>query len=87
MVLAIISELQCLDSVGRAGAEAGPQLQQDITLGLSLELETVSHVERLVYAFKALSSQNSFGPKSRGFQWIPTQSRMMSSCPRQSYWI
>lgn len=43
--------------------EAYPQLEQDVALGLSLELETVPPVESYVYTFKARSSQNSFGPK------------------------
>lgn len=56
-------------TLGRAGVE--PQLQQDVTLGLSLELGTIPRMESLVYAFKALSSQNSFGPTCCDFQWIP----------------
>ena len=58
-------------TLGGAGVEPGPRLQQDVTLGLSLELGTVPWMESLVYAFKALSSQNSLGPKCCDFQWIP----------------
>lgn len=72
-------------TLGRAGVE--PQSQQDVTLGLSLKLGTVRRMGSLVYAFKALSSQNSSGPTCCDFQWIPIWSGMMSSCSWQSYWI
>ena len=72
------TSVSCL--CGSTGAEAGPQLDQGVALGLSLELETDPPVENYVYAFKALSAQIHLDPKVMGF------SRMLSSCLRRISW-
>lgn len=63
------TSVSCL--CGQDWVEACPQLEQDFSLGLSLEPKTVPSVESRVYAFKALSSENSLGLRGDGFHGFP----------------